>query len=161
MNPSGRNVISFSLLYHCKRTFTRSKRARYNTIPRMLLPIYCPQTKLREGNVFTPVCHSVCKGGGLCVSGSGRYASGSRGCTPPPRSHTPSWTHIPLDTPSPNTTPFHTGHATPWTHTTPWTSPSGHTSGTHTLPPDDQHAGSTHPTGMLSGFLKQFYVELR
>ena len=153
MNPSGRNVISFSLLYHCKRTFTRSKRARYNTIPRMLLPIYCPQTKLREGNVFTPVCHSVCKGG-LSGSGSGRYASGSRGCTP--------WSHILLDTPSPKHNPI--GH---WTrnpldpHNPLDHPPLGHTLGTHTLPPYDQHAGSTHPTGMLSGFLKQFYVELR
>ena len=25
--------------------------------------LYRPQTKLRQGNVFTPVCHSVHKGG--------------------------------------------------------------------------------------------------
>ena len=116
MNPSGRNVISFSLLYHCKRTFTRSKRARYNTIPRMLLPSYCPQTKLREGNVFTPVWQG---GGGLSGSGSGRYASGSRGCTPlvthptghPLPQHNPigHWTRNPLDPHNPLDIPL-------WTH---------------------------------------------
>ena len=35
---------------------------------------YCPQTKLQEGNVFTPVCDSVYRGclcrGGLCPGGS-------------------------------------------------------------------------------------------
>ena len=29
---------------------------------------YRPQTKLREGNVFTPLCHSVHRGRGLCPS---------------------------------------------------------------------------------------------
>ena len=32
---------------------------------------YRLQRKLREGNVFTPVCHSVHEGGGSSVSGSG------------------------------------------------------------------------------------------
>ena len=40
---------------------------------------YRPQTKLREGNVFTPVCESVHRGvsvlGDLCTVKSGRYAS--------------------------------------------------------------------------------------
>ena len=36
---------------------------------------YRPQTKLREDNVFTPVCDSVHRGGGLCVSGPGRGGS--------------------------------------------------------------------------------------
>ena len=30
---------------------------------------YRPQTKLRKGYVFTPVCHSVHRGGGICPSG--------------------------------------------------------------------------------------------
>ena len=39
---------------------------------------YCPQTKSREGNVFTPVCHSVHGWGG-----GGVFASASRGWIPP------------------------------------------------------------------------------
>ena len=127
MNPSGRNVISFSLLYHCKRTFTRSKRARYNTIPRMLLPIYCPQTKLREGNVFTPVCHSVCKGGGCVALGPGGMPLGPGGVPPlpghtHPHGHTSHWTpppptqpHFTLDTqpPGPTQPPGHPPLDTP------------------------------------------------
>ena len=30
---------------------------------------YCPQTKLREGNVFTPVCESFCSQGGGITGG--------------------------------------------------------------------------------------------
>ena len=37
--------------------------------------LYCLQTKLREGNVFTPVCHSV-HGGGVS-----QQALGQRGVT--------------------------------------------------------------------------------
>ena len=40
---------------------------------------YRPQTKLQEGNVFTPVCHSFCSKGGL--SQHAIY----RGCTSPGR----------------------------------------------------------------------------
>ena len=32
------------------------------------LDIYRPQTKLRKGNVFTPVCQSFCSQGGVCPS---------------------------------------------------------------------------------------------
>ena len=34
---------------------------------------YRPQKKLREGNVFTPVCHSVRGGGGLVQEGGWGY----------------------------------------------------------------------------------------
>ena len=30
---------------------------------------YCPQTKLREGNVFTAVCSSFCSRGNVCGRG--------------------------------------------------------------------------------------------
>ena len=81
---------------------------------------YRPQTKLLEGNVFTPVCHSVHGrgvplGAGVCLwvrgggaSGSGRCASGSMGVclcvhTPPgpprhPLRHTHSLGHPPTHT---------------------------------------------------------------
>ena len=29
---------------------------------------YRPQTKLRKGNVFTPICQSLCSHGGICLS---------------------------------------------------------------------------------------------
>ena len=43
---------------------------------------YRPQTKLREGNVFTPVCHSVRKGG-LCPGEVSVWGSLSRGVSVP------------------------------------------------------------------------------
>ena len=51
---------------------------------------YRMQTKLRECNVFTPVCRS------FCSQREGFSVFGSRRCTPP--GHTPR-THTPLDTP--------------------------------------------------------------
>ena len=48
-----------------------------------LLP---PATKLRQGNVFTPVCHSLHRGGGGSLSGRPR--------TEPPRQRIP-WTVTP------------------------------------------------------------------
>ena len=32
----------------------------------LLVGFYRPQTKLRKGNVFTPVCQSFCLQGGVC-----------------------------------------------------------------------------------------------
>ena len=95
---------------------------------------YRPQTKVREGNVFTPVCHSVHRGClplplglGLCVS-----VSGSRGVCTPLWADTPLGKHLHGQTP-PGQTP--------------------------TPPPENTacdvremtiEAGATHPTGMHS-----------
>ena len=54
--------------------------------------IYRPQTNLREGNVFTPACHSVHRGVSLHWAGEGvvkgcgerGVAGGGGGDTPPP-----------------------------------------------------------------------------
>ena len=37
----------------------------WNSQEHVINAFYRPQTKLREGNVFTPVCHSVHGGGGV------------------------------------------------------------------------------------------------
>ena len=63
----------------------------------MSLRCYHPQTKLREGNVFTPGCHSVhrggvrggraCVAGGMCGRGGGVHGNGGmhgRGCVEGP-----------------------------------------------------------------------------
>ena len=83
-----------------------------------LLCYYRPQTKMREGNVFTPdyacVCVPACNGQGcVCVWGERCLPRGV--CTPLGR---PPWTH-------------------PQTHTHPWTNCNGHTPGRHT--PLDTH----------------------
>ena len=44
---------------------------------------YCPQTKLREGNVFTGVCDSVYRGGGEGVPGPGGVCFGVGGVSAP------------------------------------------------------------------------------
>ena len=53
---------------------------------------YGPQTKLRGGNVFTPVCQSFCSQG-VSTYGSGMSASGSRGSVHP--LDTPLGRHLP------------------------------------------------------------------
>ena len=47
---------------------------------------YRPQTKLREDNVFTPVCQSFCSQGGWCTPPRQTPPTGQ---TPPPRGNTP------------------------------------------------------------------------
>ena len=56
---------------------------------------YRPQTKLREGNVFTPICDSV-HGGGVGLYPSIQWAGGEHppGQIPPPRADTTS-RHLP------------------------------------------------------------------
>ena len=112
---------------------------------------YYPQTKLREGNVFTPVCQSFCSEGG---GGSAQppYADLGIGQTPldadpladlggvgqtPLDGEPPRWTPPPEQTTSCMQTP---PHADP-----PWMKPH---------PPEiRQQAGSTHPTGMYTCFI--------
>ena len=65
----------------------------------LITAFYRPQTKLREGNVFTPVCDSV-QGGGCIQACSGQGCTSHRqiphGKTPP--RHTPPWADIPGQT---------------------------------------------------------------
>ena len=76
---------------------------------------YHPQTKLREGDVFTRVCHSVHRG---------------KGCRPPDLTP-PIWSHThpghtPLDTPLGHPPPIHTPPDTPLLRSTSdGTHPSG------------------------------------
>ena len=91
---------------------------------------YRPQTKLREGNIFTPVCHSVRGEVSGSGSGGGGVPMGLGVHTPWPH---PLHTHIPLGHPLDRQTHRQT-----------------HTNGTHTPPHYGQQAGGTHPTGMFS-----------
>ena len=74
---------------------------------------YRPQTKLRKGNVFTPVCQSFC----------------SWGCLPSACWDTPPWQTPPGRHPPGRHTPL--GRHPPWKHTSPpgSTPPNGHCSG--------------------------------
>ena len=100
MNPSGRehDTIQF---HGCSFLFTARKRS-------------CGKV------MFLHLCVILsARGGGLSGSGSGRYASGSRGCTPlvthptghPLPQHNPigHWTRNPLDPQNPLDIPL-------WTH---------------------------------------------
>ena len=82
----------------------------------MLHVNYHPQTKLREGSVFTPVCDSVHRGGGVSQHAMGR-GSAQGGCLargvytpcplhaghPPTPGQIPSQTDIPCPPPPPET----------------------------------------------------------
>ena len=83
---------------------------------RNLKHIYCPKTKLREGNVFTPVCQSFCLGGaGAChdvtVTCYGQHHPTEQ--TPPPTMMAP---HPRMDTPSmaPISGRHPSGRTPPW-----------------------------------------------
>ena len=53
----------------------------------VVMPCYRPQTNLRKGNVFKPVCQSVHRGRGVCLSAC--WADNPLGQTPP-------WADTPL-----------------------------------------------------------------
>ena len=89
-----------------------------------------PATKLQQGNVFTPVCHSVHRG---CLSHPGQ---------------TPSWADTPgqtspLGRPPGKTPPLPGQTYTPWADTPPAQYMLGY----------GQQTGVMHPTGMHSCYL--------
>ena len=91
---------------------------------RCLSPEYPPAaTTLRQGNVFTSICHSVQRAGG-----SGRHPPLQ---TPP--GQTPPWVDIPLGR-------HHPGQTSPWQTPTRQTPPKQTAT----------EADGTHPTGMHS-----------
>ena len=77
-----------------------------------MVDFYHPQTKLREGNVFTPVCDSVHGGGGRGVGGGLPLVWGGTDSThntdplgPPPWADTPCADNLRADTPPPGRHP--------------------------------------------------------
>ena len=101
-----------------KRNEESTKTATENIS--LLLP---PETKLRQGNVFTLVCHSVHGGRGPL---SGRPPPTETPRTETPQTETP-WTETPRTETPLNRDPPRT--ETPWTETpqteTPWTETPG------------------------------------
>ena len=70
-------------------------------------------TKLRQGNVFTPVCQSVHRGGGYlpqCMLEYTPWVDTRLRQTPPRQTHTPGqtppWADLPADIPQADTPPF-------------------------------------------------------
>ena len=99
---------------------------RVSAVQVLLLP---SATKLRQGNVFTPVCHSVHRGGSAT------------------HTHTHTWADTPGKTPPPGQTPFLGRHPS-WADTLP---PGRDPSGRYHQPPVQcmlgygQQVGSTPP----------------
>ena len=89
-----------------------------------LIRLLPPSTKLRQGNIFTPVCQSFCSQG-VSASGLGGV------CQTPPRQTPPHPGQIP-----PGQTP-------PWADT-----PLGRHPPARCMLGYGQQAGGTHPTGM-------------
>ena len=111
--------------------------------------IYRPQRSCGQGNIFTPVCHSLCSwGGGVFLSACWD--------TTPPWEQTPPWSRHPQSRHPQEQTPPHRTKYTPGTKYTPrtkyiplgpGTSPPGKQTPTY-----GQRAAGTHPTGMHSCF---------
>ena len=113
--------------------------------------IYRPQRSCGQGNIFTPVCHSVHRGEGGSASVHAGIPPPDTRPPPPPGADTlpPPWTPDP-----PDTRPPLPRHQTP-----PWTPDTPHPPDTRTPPsPGKQtpayglRAAVTHPTGMHSCF---------
>ena len=118
-----------------------------------------PQTKLRKGNVFTPVCQLFCSQGGVCLSACwdtppsptppvrhplGRHTTLGRHtplCRHPPQADTPSLADTPqADTPCPVHAEIHPLSSACWDTQCPVHA------GIHMTTAAD----GTHPTGMQS-----------
>ena len=112
-------------LFNCKKKQWRVQDFPWDIGPLGTLTFYYRlQTKLREGNVFIPVCDSVHRG--VCIP-----ACNGRGCLPlGPWVCTCPWADIPLSRHPPGQSPLG-----------------------HTLPQTATEAGGTHPTGMYSCFV--------
>ena len=102
---------------------------------------YRPQRSCGQGNIFTPVCHSVHRG----VPGLGGGIPQGTEADPPDQAHTPlDQTHHPPD--QTHHPPPRTRHTTPQTRHPPTRHPPDQTH--HPLPLDQTHTPQTrHPLG--------------
>ena len=171
---SGKIFLSINCL-HGNEGFllkTRSDAIHWQNVNSLLLSLYClsmddariprgsanpggaltyyyrPQRSCGQGDIFTPVCHSVHRG----VPGlGGWYPTRHWGRPPRPGTHPPGPDTPP---PRPNTPPPQTRHPprpdtlppSPWTrHTPPDQTPPGKQTPTYGI-----RVAGTHPTGMHS-----------
>ena len=88
-------------------------------------PCYARKRSLGQGNIFSPVCHSVHRGRGVCLSAC--WDTTLSGADPSKQAPTPGSRHLPIAG-----TPMGAEHAERYC----------------------QRAGGTHPTGMQSCFLE-------
>ena len=92
----------------------RTKRS-YGVFTLIVWSFYRPKTKLREGNVFTPVCHSVHRAGGVYLSACwDTHTPGQTplGKHPTGQTHTPGRTRPPGRHPPPAVTAADGTHPT-------------------------------------------------
>ena len=121
--------------------------------PAFCCPFTARKRSLGQGNVFTPVCHSVHRGVHPSMQWVGCLPLGLRCVHPPgttPPEHTHLWTHTTLDTPQ-----THFQAHTPWANTPLDIHHPGHPP-RHSLPPRASEAGGMHPTGMYSCYHSGF-----
>ena len=119
----------------------------------MISSYYRPQRSCGQGNIFTPVCHSFCSPGGVCLSACWDTTPRSRH----PPEQTPPWDQTPQSRhPQEQTPPVQTP---PWDQTPPGAdNPLGPDPPWDQSPPGKQtpanslRAAGTHPTGMHSCF---------
>ena len=130
-------------IHHCAESFVHAVK-NYGISPHRILGItvfYWPQQSCGQGNIFTPVCHSVHRGGfclSACWDTTTPLGPDPPEQTPPPRADLPGTRPPQADPP---------GADTPWTRYAPDQTP---------IPPGKQtpayglRAAGTHPTGMHS-----------
>ena len=129
----------------------------YKGIPgQVFLIFFPPATKLRQGNVFTPVCQSFCSQRGLAdPPGVGQ--------TPPPWMQTPRGGQTPPDAdPHPSGCRPPLGWADPWgLGRPPWMQTPPPPLGWGPSPRYGQQADGMHSTGMHTCYEEFFALELR
>ena len=137
----------------------------YKGIPgQVFLIFFPPATKLRQGNVFTPVCQSFCSQRGWAdPPGVGQT---------PPLDADPPWMQTPrVGRPPQMQTPTPLDADPPWVGLTPggWADPPGWTDPPGCRPPlgwgpsprYGQQADGMHSTGMHTCYEEFFELELR
>ena len=142
-----RNKISPDNTYSCQCHYVTHTYLKHNFARAHSEYIYQPQRSCGQGNIFTPVCHSVHRGG-FCLNACWdtnlpptRHPPGADTPPPdqPPQEQTPPRADTPQQTPPPDQ-----ADTPPQTRQTP--------TRTRESPAYGLRAAGTHPTGMHSCF---------
>ena len=102
-HQKSRVVIICTKTFQSLILFTETTKLKYNCLQctiefNVRYHFYSPQTKLRKGNVFAPVCQSFCSQGGVCLSACKDFPPSRHPWeTPPPSRHPTGRPPLPAD----------------------------------------------------------------
>ena len=146
--------------HHQQTTLSNLTLTPHDSFRNCIRFYYRPQRSCGQGNIFTPVCHSVHGGGGVCLSACW-HATPPRADNPPthPRSRPPPGSRHPFpeQTPPGTRRPF-PEQTPPGTRRPPdQTLPTSHTPGTkYTTPPREADSRIRSTSGRYASYWNAF-----